>query len=237
MSFEIFVGYDTREQPAFRVCVASLRAHASRPVRITPIVESHVRAIGLYRRAHQRRDGRLWDLLSDAPMSTEFALTRFLVPQLASADWALFCDCDFLWRADVHGLLAHADPSKAVLVVPHQQAAAAGIKMDGQLQTVYRRKNWSSLMLWNTRHPKHAALPDLMAQWPGRRLHAFEWLDDADIGHLPEEWNWLEGHSSPSIEPNAVHHTRGTPDMAGYENVAYADEWRRVLAEVDAPQR
>ncbi len=227
---EVFVGFDSREPSAYRVCVSSLLAHASRPLSIHPIVEPHVRATGLYRRAHERRDGRLWDVLSQAPMSTEFALTRFLVPQLAAGDWALFCDCDFLWRADVHRLFELADPAFAVMVVPHRQEVGSAVKMDGQVQTAYHRKNWSSLMLWNVRHPKHAALPEALAGWAGRRLHGFEWLDDADIGFLPEAWNWLEGHSSPQIEPLVVHHTRGTPDMAGYEQVAYADEWRRVLA-------
>lgn len=216
---DVFVGFDPREPQAYRVCVASMRAHASRPLTIAPIVEPHVRAMGLYTRPHERRDGRLWDVLSAAPMSTEFALTRFLVPQLARSDWALFCDCDFLWRADVHRLFAQADPARAVLVVPHRQEVGSSVKMDGQVQTAYPRKNWSSLMLWNVRHPKHAVLPELMRTWPGRRLHGFEWLDDADIGFLPEAWNWLEGHSSPQIEPAAVHHTRGTPDMPDRKSV------------------
>jgi hypothetical protein len=107
--------------------------------------------------------------------------------------------------------------------------------MDGQLQTLYRRKNWSSLMLWNCRHPAHAVLPGLVQRWPGRRLHAFEWLEDGQIGPLPEAWNWLEGHSSPSLDPLAVHFTRGTPDMEGYAGIPYAEEWRRVLAGASVP--
>ena len=32
----------------------------------------------------------------------------------------------------------------------------------------------------------------------GRWLHTFQWLPDkeADIGSIPEEWNWLDNHSS-----------------------------------------
>jgi hypothetical protein len=53
----------------------------------------------------------------------------------------------------------------------------------------------------------------------------------AEIGALPECWNWLEGISSrQEISPSAVHFTRGIPSMPGYERVAFADEWRAELA-------
>lgn len=229
MTFRIYVGFDSREIDAYQVCLRSMRDRASAVVAIEPLLEPHLRGLGLYRRHHERRNGRLWDTLSAAPMATEFALTRFLVPQLACTDWALFCDGDFLWRADVFDLLALADPRFAVMVVQHAYTPSVGEKMDGQIQLPYPRKNWSSLMLWNCRHPAHAPLPGLVNTWAGRRLHGFEWLDDSLIGALPESWNWLEGHSSRAIEPSAVHFTRGTPDMAGYAAVPYANEWRRVL--------
>ncbi|MFT5438413.1 MAG: hypothetical protein ACI9MJ_000272 [Alphaproteobacteria bacterium] len=41
--------------------------------------------------------------------------------------------------------------------------------------------------------------------------------------------NWLEGWSSPDIDPKIVHMTRGIPTMAGFENIPYADEWRAYL--------
>ena len=106
--------------------------------------------------------------------------------------------------------------------------------MDGQLQLQYPRKNWSSLMLWNCRHRAHAPVADIVNTWTGRRLHGFEWLDDTLIGALPAAWNWLEGHSAPQVDPKAVHFTRGTPDLPGYENVPHADEWRRVRERVGA---
>jgi hypothetical protein len=220
MDGHIFVGFDSREAGAYAVCVKSLRNHC----------EPHVRGMGLYTRKHERRDGRLWDVISEAPMSTEFAITRFLTPTLSPTEWAVFCDCDFLWRADVRDLFALADPAYAVQVVQHAYTPEEGVKMDGQLQLNYRRKNWSSLVLWNCRHPAHEALKGWIHSRPGRHLHAFEWLDDALIGSLPQEWNWLEGHSCGDLDPKAVHFTRGTPEMKGYENVPYAEEWRAVLA-------
>ena len=162
-------------------------------------------------------------------MSTEFAITRFLTPFISRTEWAIFCDCDFLWRADVRELVALADPAYAVQVVQHEYSPAEGMKMDGQLQLNYRRKNWSSLMLWNCRHPAHEPLREWINTRPGRNLHAFEWLEDSLIGSLPHAWNWLEGHSDRGIEPKAVHFTRGTPEMQGYEDIPYAQEWRDVL--------
>ena len=236
MNSEIFIGFDSREAAAYEVCVRSIRDHCKEVPQLVPLLEPHLRGLGLYTRRHERREGRLWDVISEAPMSTEFAITRFLTPLLSTTPWAVFCDCDFLWRADIQELLALADPRYAVQVVQHQYAPPEGIKMDGQLQLNYRRKNWSSLVLWNCRHPAHAPLESWINTRPGRNLHAFEWLDDSLIGDLPPTWNWLEGHSDPGLDPKAVHFTRGTPEMKGYENIPHAEEWRAVLASVRGSQ-
>jgi hypothetical protein len=231
MKFEVFIGFDSRESAAYEVCARSIRKYCAEPPKIAPILEAHLRGLGLYTRRHERREGRLWDVISDAPMSTEFAITRFLTPTLSTSPWAVFCDCDFLWRADIRELIALADPRYAVQVVQHEYAPPEGIKMDGQLQLNYRRKNWSSLVLWNCGHPAHAQLAGSINTRPGRNLHAFEWLEDSLIGGLPAEWNWLEGHSDSSMNPKAVHFTRGTPEMDGYGDIPYAEEWRGVLNE------
>lgn len=221
----VFIGFDGREMAAYQVAEASLRRHASRPVVVEPLVLEQLRWKGLYTRAHSVREGRLWDDLSGAPMATEFALTRFLVPVLAGFEgWALFVDCDFLFRADVAELFALADQSKAVMVVKHDHRPPEAIKMDGQAQLLYPRKNWSSLMLFNCAHYAHAGQAERVNRWTGLQLHGFEWLKDDQIGSLPGAWNWLE------MEPKAVHFTRGCPDMPGYERVAFADEWRGELA-------
>jgi lipopolysaccharide biosynthesis glycosyltransferase len=144
--------------------------------------------------------------------------------------WALFCDCDFLFRADLNELFKLKDDRYAVMCVKHDYSPQEGVKMDGQIQQSYPRKNWSSLVLWNCGHESNKKLTPRMANFmPGSFLHAFKWLKDSEIGALPEYWNWLEGHSSPSIEPRGVHFTRGTPNFPGYEQVPYADEWRSYL--------
>lgn len=221
----VFVGYDSREETAYKVCVASMKLHAQQPVLIEPLILTTLREQGMYRREHENRNGRLWDVISAAPMATEFAISRFLVPYICKYQgWALFCDVDFLWRADVNALFDLAKPEYAVMVVKHQYIPKDGPKMDGQQNQIYYRKNWSSLMLWNCGHPSNQGLTlRYVNKATGRALHGFEWLAEREIGALPFEWNWLD------LEPRAVHMTHGTPDMPGHEHTAYADEWRAYL--------
>lgn len=222
----VYVGYDAREADAYRVCCASLRAHARERMAIQPI---NSRFLGSsYYRPEVRKNGVRWDVISNAPMATEFALARFFVPMVERSGWALFCDGDFMFRAPVEELFALADPKYAVMVVKHKQGDTGTAKMDGQVQTSYDRKNWSSLMLWNCAHPASQNLDvGLLNSVPGLYLHQFTWMHSDQIGELPLRWNWLEGISDPSVEPAAVHFTRGVPSMKGYENSAYADEWRQ----------
>lgn len=221
----VFIGYDSREQKAYQVCIRSLMARASCELNIRQLALEHLREQGLYTRIHSTRNGQMWDVISDAPMSTEFAISRFMIPHLCGyKGWAVFCDCDFLWRADIADLFALADDDCAVMVVQHHYIPKEGLKMDNKINVRYPRKNWSSLMLWNCGHPSNRSLTvDVINSLPGRELHAFQWLADDEIGALPFEWNWLE------LQPKAVHFTNGTPDMPGYENAAYADEYRTFL--------
>jgi hypothetical protein len=173
----------------------------------------------------------MWDVISDAPMSTQHANARFLVPHLARVGWALFCDGDFLFRWNVARLFEELDESKAVYCVKHEYEQRPGTKMDGQSQLAYPRKNWSSFIIFNVDHPANAQLTlEKVNTLPGRDLHRLFWLDDGDIGELEPAWNFLVGHSDPAIVPKSVHFTEGVPDMVGYENVPYADEWRSALS-------
>jgi lipopolysaccharide biosynthesis glycosyltransferase len=114
-------------------------------------------ADGLLRRMQDRRGG-IYDLPSNAPCSTDFAISRFLVPKLAQTGWALFVDSDVVFMDDVAQLFEQADANKAVMVVKHSQPETGDKKMDGQTQTHYARKNWSSVMLWNCWHPANQRL-------------------------------------------------------------------------------
>lgn len=245
----IWIGYDSREATAFAVAVHTIR----RFDRYTPIfgvVLADLQERGLYRRPTRtiiNGDGRqhLIDELSirddyDGTITTEHANARFLVRHLVKErtklgeplGWALFTDCDVMWRASPDHLFALADPSKALMCVHHDHRPTEKVKMDGQVQTIYPRKNQSSVKLINCDHPANAALTiDLFNTLPGRDLHRFCHLDDTEIGELPPEWNYLVGFSKlpEGVEPKLVHFTRGLPDMAGWENQEYADEWRRLI--------
>lgn len=234
MSKAIFIGFDPREQDAFNVCVASIKRHTKEPVPIIAVSMPGLVDLGLYQRPTERRGGQLWDIISDAPMSTEFAISRFAVPILAREagfDLALFCDCDFMFRADIEDLFAESDPVFAVSVVKHEQPSGDAIKMDGQAQTSYERKNWSSLCLYEVMHPANRQLtPAKLNSWSGRALHQFKWLEDSEIGDLSPDWNHLVGVDPVNPSARGVHHTLGVPSMAGYENSEHADEWRELLS-------
>jgi lipopolysaccharide biosynthesis glycosyltransferase len=200
-------------------------------VRLRPLREA-----GLYTRPTSRRLGKLWDEISGAHMATEFAITRFLVPELvrrqddAVRGWALFMDCDVLLRTNLYELKALLDDSKAVMCVKHDHRPSFNVKMDGQEQTSYPRKNWSSVLAFNVDHPANDALTvDLVNALPGRDLHRFCWLTDDEIGALPPEWNHLVGHSDDGHDPKIVHFTDGGPWFEAFRNVPYADEWFAVL--------
>jgi len=224
---DVMIGWDPRESEVADICRFSIERRSSlKDLNVSMIKLSEVRAKGLYWREHERRAGTLWDVISEAPMSTEFAISRFLTPFLASGDWAIFCDCDFLWRADLAELLELVDERYAVMCVKHIHEPPEQQKMDDQIQTRYQRKNWSSMMVWNLRHPGNARLTlDMVNQLPGRDLHRFCWLEDDEIGEIPVEWNWLEGHSSPSVDPKVIHYTRGGPWFNDFQNVDYAQTW------------
>lgn len=219
---KIYIGWDASQMRAWSVAAYSLRATSRSYL---PIERLTMHALPAYTRPTEARDHGYWDVISEAPMATGHAIARFFVPMLCDFQgWALFTDGDVLFRRDIAELVALADDRYAVQVVPHEQLPESSLKMEGQTQTVYRRKNWSSVMLWNCAHPAHRALPDLVNTVPGRNLHRFCWLADEELGFLPPEWNVLigeEDHPDPAI----AHFTLGVPDMPGYEHQPFAEDW------------
>ncbi len=226
----VWIGYDSRMALAFAVAKYSLRCF-DKYVPVHGLVLSDLINRGYYSRPTERRAHQLWDTISDAPMSTEFSISRFLVPFLAKTGLALFCDSDVIFLANVSRLFELADGSKAVYCIKHKHDPDEVIKMDGQIQTRYPRKNWSSVMLFDCDHPANQELTlDLVNTLPGRDLHRFCWLNDEEIGELPQEWNYLVGHSMANEPPNIVHFTDGLPDMEGCENQKYAKLWLDMRA-------
>jgi hypothetical protein len=235
----VYIGFDPREANAFAVARHSIHRHTIQPIPVKGVVLTDLRTGKLYTRPTEYRDGTkgrvMIDVLSkredyDGSVSTEFANSRFLVPLLAKTGWALFMDCDMLVRRDLKYLFDQARDKYAVMVVKHDHRPAEGVKMDGQAQTRYARKNWSSVALFNCDHPANKNLTvEMINSLPGRDLHAFCWLKDEEIGELSPEWNYLVGHTKGVDNPAIVHFTEGLPSLAEYSDCEYADEWRAEL--------
>lgn len=220
---KLYLGADRREKLAYDVAIRSLRRVSD--LEATPLEWDRLHACGLLRRPMDRR-GQMYDLYSNAPCSTEFAISRFLTPMLAQTGWALFCDCDVVFLDDPKKLLFEADATKAVQVVKHNAAFKACKKMDSQEQTLYPLKNSSSVCLFNCDHPanKRLTVKDVNER-PGRDLHAFYWLADSEIGELNPRWNWLVGVSSKPDNVAIAHFTLGGPWIPGWEPQEHDEVW------------
>lgn len=224
----VFIGYEQRERVSSLVALASVRRFGWDAQFLH---DDRLRIAGLMTRPVDMRE-RAWDFNSSAPQSTSFAIARFAVPLLAHTGWALFADGDVVFLRDPGELSSLLDPKYAVLVVKHDIKEASGLKMDGQLQTFYRRKLWSSVMVFNADHPSNRRLNlQMLNQWPGRDLHAFNWLHDSEIGELPPEWNWLVGMQEKPENPAVAHYTLGTPELC--PACEHAEIWYRVAKELD----
>ena len=210
---QVYIGFDPREAVAYDTLAHSIRRRASMPVEIKPLVQKELRAAGLYRRERGPTE------------STEFSLTRFLVPALAGyKGWSVFMDCDMLCRADIAALYALKQADKAAMVVQHDYVPKTQRKFLDQVQTKYERKNWSSLMLFNNERCR-ALTAAYVNSASGLELHRFKWLDDGEIGALPKEWNWLVTEYPYNPAAKLVHYTVGGPWFEPYRSCDYADEW------------
>lgn len=219
----IFIGWDSTEALAFDVCQHSLVTNTHEACVVRPLNQRALKAMGLYWR------------VPDPLASTEFTYTRFLVPALCDWNgWALFADCDILFRADVSELFELADERFAVMVVKHDHKPTSTTKMGQAIQSAYPRKNWSSVMLWNCGHPANRRLkPSLVNSQTGAYLHRFQWLEDAQIGALPLAWNYLVGWNTREQcpEPKAAHFTEGIPGIhPGHDQDEFAGEWLRAVS-------
>ncbi len=216
-SKKFFIGYDSKEDIAYRVCKNSLINSSSINVKVIALKQAELRYRGLYYRT------------TDPLASTEFTYTRFLIPSLMNFNgWAVFCDCDLLFLKDVKELFSNLSEKYAVYCVKHDYSPSEKHKMDGRQQTIYPRKNWSSFIVFNCSHPSNKKLTkEVVNKETGSYLHQFKWLKDDEIGELDERWNWLEGWTSKhnNSSPYAIHFTRGGPWFSEWQDVEYADIW------------
>lgn len=215
----IFVGYDPREAIAYHTCVNSIIRHASQPVSIVPLALSLFKD---YTETHT--DG-----------SNHFIYTRFLVPHLMGyTRHAIFIDGDMIVRGDIAELWDMRDHDLDVQVVKHDYKTRMPVKYLGSKNEDYPRKNWSSVILWNCGADSNSRLtPDVVQRSAGSYLHRFSWIDDARIGELPKEWNWLPDEYGPNTDAKLLHYTLGTPCFHEFAATPQADEWHkeRILTE------
>jgi len=215
----VYIGWDSREPIAADVCRHSILEHASIPVNIVMLKQDELRERGLYWRE------------VDKLASTEFTFTRFLVPELNGfEETAIFMDSDMILTTDIAELIADVDPKRAVSCVQHDYTPPEGVKMDGQQQLAYPRKNWSSMVVWNCAHPANKQVNKELVNDPeitGAYLHRFSWLKDHYIGLLGPQWNWLVGWYVEGRDgaPCLLHYTEGGPWFPNHQNCLYADVW------------
>ncbi len=213
----VYIGYDSKEDIAYRVCKNSLTN--------TSKISLKIQSLKLYELVSKKFYTRDIDPLA----STEFTYSRFLVPALMNyKGWAIFCDCDFLFFQDLALLFESINEDKALYCVKHDYAPKERHKMNGKKQTLYPRKNWSSFMVFNCSHPSNKKLTtEIVNSESGSFLHQLKWLEDNEIGSIDERWNWLEGWTSKhnNTRPYAVHFTRGGPWFDEWKDVEFAKEW------------
>ncbi len=210
----IFIGYDSKVKIAYHVLAESILKNSSTPVTISPINLSNLKNI------YTRKQ--------DPLASTEFSFSRFLVPHLMNYNgWAIFMDSDMVMLSDITELWNLRNEKYAVQVCKHDYTPSSKNKFLGNNQTIYAKKNWSSLMLMNTSKCK-TLTPEYVNTRSGLELHQFKWLDENLIGNIPLEWNWLVGEYPYKKDVHNIHFTEGGPYFKDYKNTEYADEWFKV---------
>ena len=249
----IYIGYDYREHQAMQVLHYSIRKLSSKPINVVTLNQLNLRRIGLYRRAPhtastcwgQPPEANMLDCFDERPLSTEFSFSRFLTPFVNLMEgYALFMDSDMYFRFDPQQLfefVGRPDQQRyALWCVKHNYQPDQTKKMYGCPQSSYSRKNWSSFVVWNCSHPAHQKLTvDDVNTKPGRWLHQFGWLQEEEIGSLPEEWNFLDGHTEESLDAKNVHFTTGGPWFSNWKpsrpkDQQYVAEWYQIRREMEA---
>ena len=147
----VFIGMDPRETMAYMVAKHSIEAR-SPGVKVFPLYAKALRQAGVYTRPMmvEGTTGQFIDLTENRPHSVEFSFTRFLVPfisrKLGLKKWAMFCDCDFLFRFNVNDLFEKLEQTDyPVALVKHNFKPTVAVKMDGCAQKDYNMKLWTAM--------------------------------------------------------------------------------------------
>lgn len=217
----IFIGFDPREAAAYHTCVQSIIETATQPVAIVPLALNTLKG---YTETH--KDG-----------SNAFIYSRFLVPYLCRwTGHAIYLDGDMLVREDIGNLWALRRFDVGAQVVQHDYRTKYQSKYLSNVNENYRRKNWSSVVLWNCNFfPNRVLTPEYVGDATGSHLHQFDWLDDEQIGKLPPRWNHLTMEYDEMPDAALYHYTVGIPGFPEFADQEGAGEWKRTYTNAQAP--
>ncbi len=216
----LYCGYDAREAAGYHVCAQSGIERSSVPVAFIPL---HTPMIDNF---DGQKDG-----------TNAFIYSRFLIPYMQSyRGWAIFCDAsDMVCLDDIQKLWAMREAfmfNKALAVVKHDYKTKHPRKYIGTPLEAdnadYPGKNRSSLILWNCGHYANRRLtPELVKESPGSFLHRFQWVNEDQIGEIPQEWNALSGEQDLSTA-SLIHFTCGVPGFSHYKDCDGARHWHKA---------
>ena len=218
MTLRIFIGWDSREAECADVLTYSLKKHTTIPLDIRYLKLSELDL----------------DRPSDPLQSTEFTYSRFLVPYLCQYEGkAIFMDCDMLCLGDIKELDGLDMSQYALRVVKHNHQPMEKLKMDGKIQTVYPRKNWSSLMILNCQELK-LWTKEVVENMSGAYLHRFKDIPDEKIGDIPKTWNTLDWMDETT---KLIHYTKGGPWFEQWRDHPYGAIWLKYRDECRHAER
>ena len=223
MSINFFIGYDSKEDIAYRVCKYSLLKRSSVDVKVMSLKLDELVSRKLYTR----------DI--DPLASTQFTYSRFLVPYLMNYNgWWIYLDGDMVCLDDLNKLWSLRDERYALQVVKHNYKTKMSKKYWGSINENYPRKNWSSVILWNCSHDQNKCLtPKYVTQKSGAFLHRFKWLTDEEIGELDKIWNWLAIEYDENPNAKIVHYTLGTPCFKEFRNTQMSEYWEKYYKKLN----
>jgi len=219
-NLKVFIGWDSREDIAYEVAKHSILKHNPN-IEVYPLKLYELREQGLYTRDNDKKG------------STEFTISRFLVPHLSNYEgYSLFMDCDMVCLSDLEFVLEFADYGKDVYCVQHDYDPKSMVKMDGREQHIYPRKNWSSVMLFNNKNCT-SLTPEVVNTETPMYLHRMMWANDERIGKLPPKFNFLAGYYDIEQEnPVLIHYTDGGPWFKEYHNCPHGELWKNEIKEM-----
>ena len=221
VTLKIFIGYDSREKIAYHVLSQSILANSTIPVTITPINLKNIKHF--YNRPKTKKH------------STEFSISRFLTPYLSNyKGYSLYLDCDFIILSDVARLLKIISKKKnqTLWCVKHKDYIPKNkIKFLREKQIPYKKKNWSSFMVFNNAKCK-ILTPKLVSKASGLYLHQFKWTKEKLIGSLPKNWNILVGEQKFPKKINALHYTLGGPYFKKHSKCQGSKFWFKYKKQI-----